>query len=324
MPTPAFLPSLLKFWTHQGFDPTGKTLLLGVSGGCDSVAMLELFHREIAPRFHCCLHAIHIHHGLRATAGVDQALVEKLCRDRKIPLHIETLNPAARTPGQSVEMWARENRYAAFAKTRRAVKADFILTAHHRNDVVETLCLRIWRGTGLAGMAGIPFQREGGIVRPLLPVNRQKLQTWLKSIGTGWTEDETNRDLKIPRNWVRHELLPAWRKTEPRLDERIFCIARNISDILPSWSRWLEDSFPESVVREKGGIPSEWLQNGAETETLKRLLTILGIDKAAPETLTEILRQGGRPGRSLRVRLNPTTVLAEKHGLLSISHGFKP
>jgi len=319
-----FLPSLLKFWAKEGFDPSGKTLLLAVSGGCDSVAMLELFSREIVPRFKCRLQAIHINHRLRPTAGIDQALVEKLCHERKVPLHIESLNPAVRAAGQSVEMWGREHRYAAFAKTRKAVKADFVLTAHHRDDVVETLCLRLWRGTGLAGLAGIPFQRESDIVRPLLPVSRQKLKTWILSLGIGWAEDETNRDLNIPRNWVRHHLLPLWRKSEPKLDHQIFQIARRVSQLIPAWNRWNEKSFPESEVRNKGGIPAEWLQNGADAEVLRNLLSILGLDKPGPEALTEIIRQGSRSGARLRVRLNPTTVLAEKHGLLSISHGFKP
>jgi tRNA(Ile)-lysidine synthetase-like protein len=261
---------------------------------------------------------------LRASAHHDQAWVEKLCGERKIPLHIEILNPSRRAAGQSVEMWGRERRYAAFAKTRKAVGADAVLTAHHRDDVVETLCLRLWRGTGLAGLAGIPFQREGGILRPLLPMSRRKLKSWLLSIGTRWVEDETNLDLDIPRNWVRHQLLPAWRKSEPRLDARLFNLARKTSELLPAWNRWFEESFPASEVREKGGIPVEWLQNGADPEMLRRLLPILGAEKAAPEALAEIFRQSAKSEKGLRVRLDPTTVLAEKRGLLTVSKGFRP
>ena len=317
---PPFLPALKKFWAQEEFDPTGRSLLLAVSGGADSVALLELFSREIAPRQKCRLYVIHVNHRLREAAGSDQAFVEKLCRERKIPVHVETLNPSTRPPGQSVEMWGREKRYAAFARIRKAVGADTVLTAHHRDDVVETLCLRLWRGTGLAGLAGIPFRRDE-YVRPLLPVPRAELRNWLAKWGISWMEDETNEDLGIPRNWVRRRLLPEWRTSDPGVDRRLFQISRHADSLKPHWEKWMAESFPEEAVREKGGIPVEWFQDELDADSLRRLLPMLGLEKPSPEIMAEILRQAAKPGGSVRIRISPTLVLTEKHGILVLSRG---
>ena len=88
MSSPSFLPSLLSFWESEGFDPAGKSFLLGVSGGADSVALLELFVREVAPRWNLkpgSVSAIHVNHSLRADSGMDQLLVEELCAGRGVP-----------------------------------------------------------------------------------------------------------------------------------------------------------------------------------------------------------------------------------------------
>lgn len=319
--SPSFLPSLLRFWSDEGFDPSGKTLLLGVSGGADSVALLELFVREIAPQSGCRLHAVHVNHRLRADAGLDQHFVEDLCATRGVPLTVETLDPAARRKGQSAEMWGREERYTVFARAAAACGAQHVLTAHHRDDVVETLCLRLWRGTGLAGLAGIPFQRVDGVVRPLLPIDRAALRTWLNALGTPWREDESNQDARIPRNWVRHHLLPAWRVQDPNTDARLYAAARTAAALLPAWERWRRAEHPAVEVREHGGIPLEWLSDGLDPGTLRELLRVLGVADPTPELATEILRQAARvaTGGVIKARADESTVLTGKRGFLVTS-----
>jgi len=312
--------SLRKFWSEEGFDPAGKKLLLAVSGGCDSVAMLEFFHREVSPRLNCRLFAVHVNHRLRAEADADQEFVEKLCQDRGIPLEAEVLDPGSRLPGQSVEMWGRERRYQAFARARKKTGSDFKLTAHHRDDVVETFCLRIWRGTGFSGLAGIPFQRnerQESIVRPLLPVSRAELKEWLVALSVSWREDGSNTDVEIPRNWVRHSLLPSWRKEEPDLDARIFNLTRRVAKLKPLWEKWLDTSYPKEEVQTRGGIPMEWIRGvGADADFLKRLLPLLGVEKPLPQVMAEILRQTRDSQRSIQVRVDEVTVLTEKNGIL--------
>lgn len=316
MSSPDFLPELLRFWSAEGFDPSGKTVVLGVSGGADSVALLEVGVRELAPRFGCTLHAVHVNHRLRTDAGLDQLLVEELCAARDVPLTIVTLDPASRRKGLSAEMWGREERYAAFARVAAACGAHHVLTAHHRDDVVETLCLRLWRGTGLAGLAGIPFLRADGVARPLLPVARASLRAWLRALGTPWREDESNADARIPRNWVRHRLLPAWRADDPEVDARLYRIARDVAALLPAWERWSREEHPVEAVREQGGIPLAWVKDGLDPARLKEMMRVLGVGTPGPELVAEIQRQVARDG-AVKVRADESTVLVGKHGILT-------
>jgi len=338
MSSPLFLPSLLRFWESEGFDPSGKSFLLGISGGADSVALLELFVREVAPRFGLrkdAIAAVHVNHRLRADSDRDQLLVEELCRDRGVPLHVETLDPGTRRSGQSVEMWGREQRYAAFARasarfSQTSARGHTLLTAHHRDDAVETFYLRLWRGTGLAGMAGIPFVRADGVTRPLLPVDRASLRAWLRALGTPWREDGSNADTRIARNWVRHRLLPPLRAADPAFDETVFRLTRAVAGTLPAWERWMRAEHPVEVVVDLGGIPAAWLRAGMESEALKSCLPALGIAAPAPELLTELRRQAlaGVQGNSkgsppkIQVRIDESSVLVEKRGILVRSQSF--
>ncbi len=319
--SPTWWAGVNRLWEEEHFNPAGKTILLAVSGGSDSVGMLEFFRRLIAPTLHCKLLAIHVNHGLRATGILDQQCVEKLCYERNIPLTIATLDPTTRLPGQSQEMWGRDQRYALFAAAKKRNQADYVMTAHQRDDVVETTCLRLWRGTGLGGLASIPFQRWDGVIRPLLSVSREDIRLWLQSLGVLWSEDESNFDQSIPRNWVRHHLLPNWRKTESHVEERLFHLSRQVCQLLPAWEKWLALEFPEQEVRDRGGIPLSWiLENGSAAEVLRRHLPILGINQPIPELLAEIQRQTLLSPDKVKVRVNETLVLLGKKGILGLVH----
>ena len=315
MSAPVWLPELLRFWEEEGFDPSGMSFVLGVSGGADSVALLELFVREVAPRFGNRLHAVHVNHHLRADSGLDQLLVEELCTARGVPLTVENVDPTTRRRGLSAEMWGREARYAAFARAAADAKAASVLTAHHRDDVVETLLLRLWRGTGFAGLGAIPFRRADGVTRPLLPLRRADLQEWLRALGTPWREDSSNTDARVPRNWVRHHLLPRWRVNEPDVDERLFRAARAVAALTPSFEAWVRAEHPADEVRARGGIPVEWLRDGMDATVLKALLRELGVHDPQPELAAELLRQAARGGR-IRARADTRTLLTEKAGNL--------
>ncbi|HLU69822.1 MAG TPA: tRNA lysidine(34) synthetase TilS, partial [Fibrobacteria bacterium] len=289
----------------------------GVSGGADSVALLELCVRELVPRFGCSLHAVHVNHGLRADAEADQRFVEALCAARGVPLDVALLAPETRPRRQSTEMWGREQRYTHFARVKARVGAHHVLTAHHRDDVVETVCLRLERGTGLTGLSGIPFARAGGVVRPLLPVPREELRTWLRALGTSWREDESNADTRIPRNRVRLRLLPQWRAADAEVDARLYRIARQVTRLLPAWDQWQQEQYPAATVRVHGGIPLEWLRSGLDATLLRALLRILGVARPGPELAAEILRQAvAREPVSVNVRASETTLLTSQNGLL--------
>ena len=131
------------FLSEKGWDAQRATLLIAVSGGSDSTALLHFFARSASPKFGCKLAVVHINHGLRPSAFSDEAFVTDLCAAYGLPLYRRTLDPANKPARESTEMWARRERYGFFAEAAGACNAAFILTAHHRDDLVETVFQRL-------------------------------------------------------------------------------------------------------------------------------------------------------------------------------------
>lgn len=180
-------------------------LWLGLSGGADSMALL---HALAAVRTHLPpLRAIHIHHGLHPDADSWAARCAHVCAALDIPLQIERVTLSA---SGNIEQQARDARYTVF--TRYLAAGDVMLLAHHRDDQLETLALRLLRGTGLRGLAGMPLRRalgRGELFRPLLDYGHSDLLQWLRSQNLDWIEDPANRDARFARSWLRHHALPA-------------------------------------------------------------------------------------------------------------------
>ncbi len=187
----------------------GGRVLAAVSGGSDSVA-LALILRELERQSACELAGIaHLNHGLRDAAVDDQRFCEALAVQLGVPLFVEgvRVRDLAREQRRSVEDAARTARYEFFERARVSARADVIATGHTRDDQAETFLLRLLRGAGTRGLAAI-LPVAGRVVRPLIDVRHQELRRYLEEQRQPFCEDETNRDLDIPRNRVRHELLP--------------------------------------------------------------------------------------------------------------------
>jgi len=188
---------------------SGNRLLLAVSGGMDSMVLLDLFHQWQA-RLKILLGAVHLNHGIRQeTARRDQELVKGICEKVEIPLHILKADvPAhARENGLSLEEAGHKLRKILFEELACQEGYDRIATAHHQDDQAETILSRIISGTGLQGLAGIRL-RKNLWIRPLLCATRQEIEQYAIQQNIQYTEDETNKDLNIPRNRIRHDLLP--------------------------------------------------------------------------------------------------------------------
>jgi tRNA(Ile)-lysidine synthase len=185
-------------------DP-GDHVLVGVSGGPDSVALLHalvLLRSEYALRLTVC----HVHHGLRPEADRDAAFVEALAARLGCPARVVRVE-VTRGGGRSPEEAARLARHAALGRVARVIGAGRIALGHTADDQAETVLMRVLQGAGPRGLAGIPARR-GRIVRPLLDVARAAVLAHLAAHGLEAVDDVTNRDPRFLRNRVRHELLP--------------------------------------------------------------------------------------------------------------------
>ena len=203
---------------HRLIAPRAR-VIVAVSGGADSVALLEALHR-LGPRWSLTLHLAHLDHALRDDSARDAAFVRSLGMSRRIATTVERRDVQAicARNGWSLEEGARRVRYQFLQELAVRQSASRIALAHTADDQAETVLMRVVRGTGLLGLSAIPIQRSldesrnGGddvrVVRPLLEVWRCDVMEYLRRQRLSHQEDATNRDLRFLRNRIRHELLP--------------------------------------------------------------------------------------------------------------------
>jgi len=186
--------------------PAHSSILIGLSGGVDSVVLLHLLH-QLAPRFSWQLSALHVHHGISPNADVWADFCAWLCAQHTVPLHVEPVDIAPLRK-HGIEAAARKLRHAAFARQA----CDFVALAHHADDQAETLLLQLLRGAGVRGTSAMPLlaERAGSpsVLRPLLRCSRQEILDYAAAYDLRWIEDESNADDSYSRNFLRHRLLP--------------------------------------------------------------------------------------------------------------------
>ncbi|NOZ94080.1 MAG: tRNA lysidine(34) synthetase TilS [Acidobacteria bacterium] len=204
----------------------GTRILVALSGGPDSVALLHLL-RDPALRLE--LHAAHIHHGVRgAEADGDAAFCRRLCGELGLPFHMRRLVPPESPPEGREAAW-RRLRYAALHEIAATVGARAIVTGHQRDDIAEGVLVQLLRGAGPRAMAGIAAEAEGPVLRPLLPWGRREILHWLEDHGIAWREDSSNRSPEHLRNRVRSELLPRLGEVEPRVRNHLVLLAEDLA-----------------------------------------------------------------------------------------------
>lgn len=220
-------------FAHEALG-SGARLCIALSGGLDSMVLLEIVHR-LGARLDIALSALHVHHGLSAHADQWAAFCRQACESRKIDYAMRQVDARA-TCGASLEARARELRYACFA----AVDADVVLLAHHLDDQCETFFLRLLRGSGLHGLLGMPASRalaepvrpSAGVMllRPLLAATRAQLRDYANMRGLRWIEDESNDDTAFSRNYLRAEVLPRIEARFPAYREAIARAMASLAD----------------------------------------------------------------------------------------------
>jgi tRNA(Ile)-lysidine synthase len=210
------------FIRERGLFRAGDRLLVAVSGGADSVALLRVL-LELRAGMGIVIAAAHFNHGMREASVADAAFVEDLARRHDLQFFAEREDVAAYALANrlSVEAAGRSLRYEWLAKVAGEHKFDAVATAHTLDDQAETVLMKFLRGAGTRGLGGVYPRVDAGafrIIRPLLSVARAEVEAYLTSIDQPWQEDETNRDRRFRRNRVRHELLPLlMREYNPNL-----------------------------------------------------------------------------------------------------------
>lgn len=199
---------VLSWCTQQHITLAGKTILCAVSGGQDSMALLHVL-LDLGKNEGFAVAVAHYNHQLRETATQDEALVRHHCATLGVPFFAGSgdVRGYAKAHSASIEDAARTMRYAFLQHTAQECGADYIATAHHRQDNAETLLLHLLRGSGLHGLGGIAPVREN-IIRPLLQVDRTEIEQYIAKYQIPYAEDESNQDTIYTRNRLRLEVLP--------------------------------------------------------------------------------------------------------------------
>ncbi len=261
-----------------------ERLLLAVSGGGDSMAMLDLVINE---GYYC--EVAHVNFRLRKEAGSDAALVRRMCREKGLIFHLKEkdTHAYAKEKKLSIEMAAREIRYNFFEEIMTAHNLDKVLVAHHANDVVETFFINLVRGTGLRGLHGI-LPQKGRIVRPLLPFTHQDLLTHLEERGLAYNTDKTNFDTDIPRNKLRHEIIPHLEALKPGFNQIMQGTIGRLREAENIVNAYVE-SWKAQHLKEWAGavfLPKKSLYSATSpSELLYHLLHPLGFSSAVIDRL---------------------------------------
>ncbi len=191
-------------------DAENSTYLLAVSGGADSMVLLNLFLKADLK-----FHVAHVNYKLRGEdSAADQRLVEGFCTLNEIPLHVYEVSVKDEKPEGSIQVWARDLRYRFFKEIKDANGYTYLVTAHHLNDQLETFVINLSRAAGLQGLCAIPANKNG-VIRPLLSFKKEEIYEFAKVENVTFREDLSNKKNDYQRNFIRNEIVPALNKMNP-------------------------------------------------------------------------------------------------------------
>ncbi|MBF9252079.1 tRNA lysidine(34) synthetase TilS [Pontibacter sp. 172403-2] len=235
---------------HQLCQP-GSKILAAVSGGIDSVVLCEVLH-QLKYDFAIA----HCNFGLRAEdAEADQLFVKKLAKKYEVPFFTENFNTRAFAEQEklSIQMAARTLRYTWFEQVRQQEGYDYIATAHHSNDTTETILLHLTKGTGIAGLHGIPA-KNGHIIRPMLSVTKDDIYELVTTQKLIWREDSSNETTKYQRNKIRHEVIPVLKEINPSLEETMLHTAERVSHAEAIVDAYIENLREQSIKEAENAV----------------------------------------------------------------------
>ena len=236
-------------------------LLVACSGGPDSQALLHVLY-GLRHEHGCKLLAVSVHHGLRADAFQDVERARELAEQLAVPFEVRTLKVPA---GPSLQAQARKARYQVLHACAREHGADAIAVGHTRDDQAETVLARLLRGASLEGLTAIAPRREDGVVRPLIDAGRAQVEAYLMRHGVSWARDPSNQDRRFARARIRHDLLPALRAENPRLDHSLAQLADDARGAVALttervWELWSQSDGDVTPLRTQSAyLRRRWL-----------------------------------------------------------------
>ncbi|MGH9475482.1 MAG: tRNA lysidine(34) synthetase TilS [Terriglobales bacterium] len=306
---------------ERWFKP-GDRVAVAVSGGADSVALFLLLRAVAAPRG-LQLSMVHFDHRWRDDSGEDAGFCAQLAAQAGVEFH---LGRAATPPTRDREQCARRQRYAFFSALRAEARADAVATAHTADDQAETVLLRLLRGAGSTGLAGILPRRGDGIVRPLLRFRRAPLRLWLRSRNQPWREDPTNAELTHARNRLRLQFLPQLQAAfNPSLVERLASLAELARGEEEFWAAYLDSVWARLWRPAPGGGSFERsrlltlplaVQRRVVREAVRRVQgNLRGLDALAVEEILQWLAAASRHPRRRRLAGCQALLTAAKLGI---------
>lgn len=255
---------VLDFIRKNKLVKKGNSVVLGVSGGADSICMLKILS-DLQKRLGISLYVLHINHQIRGEeADEDAAFVKKICTKFKVPHRIINVDvPAlAEREGLSVEEAGRYIRYDEFSKYAYEVGATKIAVAHNSNDNAETVLMNLARGTGIKGLGGIPPKREmedanGNIVeviRPILCLSRKEIEQYLKENEIEYRNDSTNDSTDYTRNKIRLEIMPILENINDNAMQNITNASNELADTSEYIEKDVDEAYDEYVSEENGKL----------------------------------------------------------------------
>lgn len=291
---------VIQYIEKENLFSTDNKILIALSGGADSVALLRILHTA---GYQC--EAAHCNFHLRGEeSNRDEDFVRQLCRKYNIHLHTIDFDTTlyATEHHISIEMAARELRYNWFDNIKNESRADVIAVAHHQDDSVETMLLNLIRGTGITGLLGIR-PKNGAIVRPLLCVNREEIISYLQSIGQDYVTDSTNLEDEYTRNKIRLNLLPLMQEINPSVKSNLMATSNYLNDVATLYNKCIEEAKTKIVTAEGIRI-SSLIKEAVPEAILFEILHPLGFNSSQIKDIANSLHgQSGKQFRSKEWRV---------------------
>ena len=235
-----------------GEDIFSKKFLLAVSGGADSMVLSHLFRFFDSAQNDKGLEfqVAHVNYHFRGEdSNLDQKIVEDFCRKNKIKFHLKDVSEEEKTQMKSLQNWARELRYDFFFKILEQENLDYIVTAHHLNDELETFFINLSRGSGIKGLSGIP-KNENRILRPLLKFTKNEIYAFAKENSIDFREDKSNEKDDYLRNKIRNQLTPKIVEIFPNFLEQFGESLSYLSSVNEFYQEEIAKTLEEVLMKE--------------------------------------------------------------------------